>query len=265
MVCAELPCYIFFSSSASRTRLILVQNQLLDFKERNEEIDTLNAQVEEKSVLIEDLNCFITSLKSQLEALSARPNQYADMWIQGMPCFKKFYSCISVLRVAAEQDEQDSLLAEKLQKELQEAILSSKELKQVLVSKEHEVVALKDKLAHAQQTILLKDQELANAKQSHDDLLQSQKTLEDDLSFQTALAKTAQSDLEKSLDCVEQLDKELDASQEKVESLEKELCTIEEQYTCLSAMSESWKIDNEQLSSALEESLAENKKVATHQ
>lgn len=168
---------------------------------------------------------------------------------------------ISFGGIAAEQDEQDSLLTKKLQQELQEAALSSKEHQRNLAVKENEVLVLKDELARVQETVALKDQELVKAQHRHDALLQSQKSLVANLSIQTTLAKNTQADLEKALDCVEQLDKDLDASQEKVDSLEKELYAMEEQYTTLSTMSETWKIDNEQLSAALEESLTENKKV----
>ena len=56
---------------------------MLDLKDRNLEFDHLNDQISEKNALIDELNLFVIQLKSQLEQMSSRPNQYADMWIQG--------------------------------------------------------------------------------------------------------------------------------------------------------------------------------------
>ncbi len=86
-LCLELlPCLFLFALSYTNdpyNDFHLVQNQLLDLKDQNLDFNNLNDQVSEKNALIDELNVFIIQLKSQLEEMSSRPNQYADLWIQG--------------------------------------------------------------------------------------------------------------------------------------------------------------------------------------
>ena len=188
----------------------------------------------EKEALVNELNALIESLRAEVSLLQQKPNEYADIWTRGI-----FYSIYSSL-LAAELDEKQELDTEM-------------KMKQIIA----ELNQTRDAL---DSTTSLLQESTSRVKSLEQDLLKSNTELQEEKNRSEKLDHN----LEESLECVEQLDKCLEASQDKAVSLENELRALEEQYTSLSIMSDTWKQDCDELQTALAETMQENKTVPFH-